>query len=42
MDSKDIISRDSENELSAQISSEVADEIVICSDDLLLWLDLIK
>ncbi len=36
MDSKDFISRDSENELSAQIFSEVADEIVICSDDLLL------
>ncbi len=36
MGSKDIISRDSENELSAQIFSEVTDEIVICSDDLLL------
>ncbi len=36
MDYKDIISRDSENELSSQVFSEMADEIATCGDDLLL------
>lgn len=36
MDYKDIISSDSENELSAQMFSEVVDENTTCSDDLLL------
>ena len=36
MDYKDIISRDSENGLSSQVFSEMADEIATCSDDLLL------
>ncbi len=34
MDYKDIISRDSENELSMQMYSDVAEEIATCSNDL--------
>ncbi len=36
MDYKDIISRDSENELSMQMFSEAAEDIATCSNDLLV------
>ncbi|MCP4253881.1 MAG: hypothetical protein GY775_10805 [Candidatus Scalindua sp.] len=41
MDYKDIISRDSENELSMQMYSDVAEEIATCSNDLLVVAEVI-
>ncbi len=41
MDYKDTISRDSENELSMQMCSDVAEEIATCSNDLLVIAEVI-